>query len=59
MVQIGLHFLSHVGLAPSETEEAYHIGLFEASKIYAIYGKNVTIMPKDIHLARRIHDEKA
>eukprot|EP01125_Pyxidicula_operculata_P002877 TRINITY_DN1275_c0_g1_i1.p1 TRINITY_DN1275_c0_g1~~TRINITY_DN1275_c0_g1_i1.p1 ORF type:complete len:134 (-),score=18.25 TRINITY_DN1275_c0_g1_i1:122-523(-) len=34
--------------------EAYLVGLFEDAQLCAIHGKRVTIMPKDIHLARRI-----
>ena len=39
--------------------EAYLVGLFEDTNLCAIHGKRVTIMPKDIQLARRIHGESA
>lgn len=37
-----------------EAAEAYLIGLFEDTNLCAIHAKRVTIMPKDIQLARRI-----
>ena len=41
-----------------EAAEAYLVGLFEDSNLCAIHAKWVTIMPRDIHLARRIHGER-
>lgn len=41
-------------LAIQEAAEAHLIGLFEDSNLCAIHGKRVTIMPKDMQLARRI-----
>ena len=41
-------------LALQEAAEAHLIGLFEDSNLCAIHGKRVTIMPKDMQLARRI-----
>lgn len=41
-------------LAMQEATEAYLVGLFEDSNLCAIHGKRVTIMPKDMQLARRI-----
>ena len=46
-------------LALQEASEAYLVGLFEDTNLCAIHGKRVTIMPKDIQLARRIRGEKA
>lgn len=40
--------------ALQEAAEAYLVGLFEDSNLCAIHAKRVTIMPKDIQLARRI-----
>jgi histone H3 len=40
-------------------QEAYLIGLFEDTNLCAIHAKRVTIMPKDIQLARRIRGERA
>ncbi len=37
--------------------EAYLTGLFEDTNLLAIHAKRVTIMPKDIKLARRIRGE--
>ncbi|NXW15325.1 H33 protein, partial [Circaetus pectoralis] len=39
--------------------EAYLVGLFEDTNLCAIHAKRVTIMPKDIQLARRIRGERA
>ena len=41
-------------LALQEAAEAHLIGLFEDCNLCAMHGKRVTIMPKDIQLARRI-----
>ncbi|XP_027466774.1 histone H3.3 isoform X1 [Callorhinus ursinus] len=47
-------------LVPSqEASEAYLVGLFEDTNLCAIHAKRVTIMPKDIQLARRIRGERA
>lgn len=40
-----------------EACEAYLVGLFEDTNLCAIHAKRVTIMPKDIQLARRIRGE--
>ncbi|CAL0318985.1 unnamed protein product [Lupinus luteus] len=52
-----LRFQSHAVLALQEASEAYLVGLFEDTNLCAIHAKRVTIMPKDIHLARRIRGE--
>ena len=41
-----------------QAAEAYNVGLFEDTNLCAIHGKRVTIMPKDIKLARRIRGEQ-
>lgn len=46
-------------LALQEAAESYLIGLFEDANLCAIHAKRVTIMPKDIQLARRIRGERA
>ena len=46
-------------LAAQEGSEAYLVGLLEDSNLCAIHGRRVTIMPKDIQLARRIRGERA
>ena len=50
-------FQSQAIMALQEASEAYLVGLFEDSNLCAIHAKRVTIMPKDIHLARRICGE--
>jgi histone H3 len=44
-------------LALQEASEAHLVGLFEDANLCAIHGKRVTIMPKDMHLARRIRGQ--
>jgi histone H3 len=51
-------FQSTAMLALQEAAEAYHVGLFEDANLCAIHAKRVTIMPKDIQLARRIRGER-
>jgi histone H3/H4 len=36
----------------------FFIGLFEDTNLCAIHAKRVTIMTKDLHLARRIRGER-
>ena len=45
-------------MALQEASEYYLVSLFEDSNLCCIHAKRVTIMPKDIQLARRIHGEK-
>ncbi|KAH8051178.1 hypothetical protein JL722_10877 [Aureococcus anophagefferens] len=47
-----LRFQSTAILALQEASEAYLVGLFEDTNLCAIHAKRVTIMPKDIQLAR-------
>jgi histone H3 len=53
-----LRFQSSAVLALQEATEAYLVGLFEDTNLCAIHAKRVTIMPKDIQLARRIRGER-
>ena len=46
-------------MAMQEATEAYLVGLFEDTNLCAIHAKRVTIMPKDIQLARRIRGERS
>lgn len=46
-------------LALQEASEAYLAGLFEDSQLCAIHAKRVTVMPKDMALARRLRGERA
>ena len=54
----GYRFQSTALLAIQEAAEAYLVGLFEDTNLCAIHAKRVTIMPKDIQLARRIRGER-
>ena len=53
-----LRFQTDAIKALQESCEAYLVGLFEDTNLCAIHAKRVTIMPKDIHLARRIRGER-
>jgi len=52
-----LRFQGSAILALQEASESYLVGLFEDTNLCAIHAKRVTIMPKDIWLARRIRGE--
>ncbi|KAL6656194.1 hypothetical protein ACP70R_007020 [Stipagrostis hirtigluma subsp. patula] len=54
-----LRFQSSAVAAQQEAAEAYLVGLLEDTNLRAIHAKRITIMPKDIHLARRIRGERA
>ena len=54
-----IRFQSLAIKALQEASEAYLVGLFEDTNLCAIHVKRVTIMPKDIQLARRIRGERA
>ncbi|EJK57484.1 hypothetical protein THAOC_22466 [Thalassiosira oceanica] len=54
-----LRFQSTAVLALQEATEAYMVGLFEEANLCAIHARRVTIMLKDIQLARRIRGERA
>jgi histone H3 len=53
-----LRFQSSAVLALQESAESYLVGLFEDTNLCAIHAKRVTIMPKDIQLAKRIRGDK-
>ena len=53
-----VRFQSTAMLALQEASEAYLVGLFEDSNHCALHAKRVTIMPKDMQLARRIRGER-
>lgn len=52
--QVDLKFQSAALLALQEASEAFLVNLFENANLCAIHAKRITIMPKDIQLARRI-----
>ena len=54
-----VRFQSAAVMALQEAAEAYLVGLFEDTNLCTIHAKRVTIMPKDIQLARRIRGERA
>ena len=54
-----LNFASGAILALQKAVEAYLVGLFEDTNLCAIHAKCITIMPKDIQLARRIRGERS
>ena len=53
-----IRFQSQALLALQEATEAYLVGLFEDTNLCAIHARRVTIMCKDMQLARRIRGEK-
>ena len=55
----GYRFQVAAFVALQEAAEAYLVGLFEDTQLSAIHAKRVTIMPKDMQLARRIRGETA
>ena len=57
--QVDLRWQGSAILALQEAAEAYLVGLFEDSNLCAIHAKRVTIMPKDVQLARRIRGERS
>ena len=58
-VFIILLFVVSLDCIYQQAAEAYLIGLFEDTLLCAVHAKRVTIMPKDMQLARRIRGERA
>ena len=54
-----LRFQSSAVAALQEASESYLVGLFEDTNLCALHARRVTIMPKDVQLARRIRGERA
>lgn len=54
-----LRFQSTAVAALQEAAEAYLVGLFEDTNLCAIHAKRVTIMVRDIQLARRLRGERS
>lgn len=50
----GIRWQSHAIMALQEASEAFLVHLFEDTNLCAIHAKRVTIMQKDMQLARRI-----
>ena len=61
--EIGQQFLPSVRfqetavMALQEAAEAYLVSLFKDGNLCTIHGKRVTLMPKDLQLAKRIRRE--
>ena len=53
-----IHFQSGAIMVLQEASEAYLVGLLEDSNLCTVHVKRVTIMLKDIQLARRIRGER-
>ena len=53
-----LRFQGSAILALQQSAEAYLVGLFEDTNLCAIHARRVTILPRDIQLARRIRGER-
>ena len=58
-IKTDLRFQAQAVGALHEAAEAYLVGLFDDTNLCAIHAKRVTIMPKDIQLARRIRGERS
>lgn len=54
-----MRFRSSAIAALQEGAEAYLVSLFEDTNLAAIHAKRVTIQPKDLALARRLHGERS
>ena len=58
-LQTDLRFQSTAIMTLQEASESYLVSLFEDTNLCANRAKRVTIMPKDIQLARHIRGERA
>ena len=58
-IKTDLRFQSAAILCLQEATEAYLVGLLDDANLCTIHARRVTIMPKDIQLARRIRGERA
>ena len=56
--KMNMRFQSGAIMALQEASEAYLVSLLEDSNLCTIHAKRVTIMPKDIQLARHIRGER-
>ena len=53
-----LRFQSLAVLALQEASEAYMVGMFEDTNLAALHAKRVTILPRDLALARRLRGDR-
>ena len=54
-----LRFQSSAVMALQEAAESYLVGVFEDTNLCAIHARRVTIMPRDMQLARRLRGERS
>jgi len=54
----GIRFQSPAILALQEAAESWLVSLFEDTNLCCLHARRVTIMPKDMELARRIRGER-
>ena len=59
LMKTEIRFQASAIAAIQERTEAYIVGLLEDTQLEAIHGKCVTIMPKDVQIARHIRGERA
>mgnify|MGYP006103274865 CR=1 FL=1 len=57
-IKTDVRFQSGALMALHESSEAFLVSLFEDTNLIALHTKRVTIMPRDIQLARRIRGER-
>ena len=58
-IKTDLRWQTAAVMALQEASEAYLVSLFEDTNLCAIHAKRVTIMPKDMQLARRVRGERS
>ena len=56
--KMDLHFTAEAAYTLQSASEDYLVQLFDDTNLCTIHAKHVTIMPKDIQLARRIYGEQ-
>ena len=56
-ISVDLRFQGKAIVALQEATEAFLVKMFTFANICAIHGKRRTLMPKDIHLLRRIWED--
>jgi len=57
-LKTNVRFQSHAILALQEATESYLVGLFLESNQCALHARRVTLLPRDMQLARRIRGER-
>lgn len=54
---VGVRWQAHALMALQEAAESFLVHLFEDANLCALHAKRVTVMQKDIQLARRIRGQ--